>query len=252
MNKRLTSIVLCLVSLFLLRFSAYAAESPAVAVSSATAKTGEQVQIYLTLSGNTNFANLSIEVNYDSSALELVNVSNNTNFSALYFSSEYTSIVPYIMTWTEAKASGCNFNGTLASFTFKVLTEISGSYPITVDFYKGPKNDFTDGISINYNSYEEPLNLTYTNGKIDVIKENEIYVNINNSTVSFSSQHEVSGLVMTAFYDSSDRLLSMQSYIAETEVNATYIDNAATYAKIMWWEGYEPAPVCEAQTISLK
>ncbi|MBE7024218.1 MAG: hypothetical protein E7412_07130 [Ruminococcaceae bacterium] len=252
MSKRLTSLLLFIISVSMLVLPVCAEEAPTVAVSSATAKTGEKFEVYITLTGNTDFADLSIEIDYDSKALDLVGVSRNTNFSAICTTAESLAVVPYNFTWNNYNIGGCDFNGTLATLTFRVLTETSGTYPINVDFYKGIYGTYTDGKSVNFNANKEPLNLEYSSGKVTVTSENKLDVNLNGNTISLSSEHEVSGIVVTAFYDSSERLLSLKSYPAATEINATETNSSASFAKVMWWEGYaNPVPVCDVQTVIL-
>lgn len=138
-----------------------------VSLSEASGKAGEIVEITLDITGNTGFVNLGLEISYDSSVLTLLSVSENEEVSAICTTAESIDTNPYNIVWDSD--SDVDFNGTLATFTFKIADNApTGDYPVDVNFYRGRDGDYVDGDDVNYNGDENPIILNYVCGKINV------------------------------------------------------------------------------------
>ena len=139
-------------------------EPMTVTVGSATGAKGDFVSIPVVLSANTGFANLGIEIGYDKEALVLTSVVPSPEVGATYSPAQTLSANPYNMMWYSN--TNTNFSGTLATLTFEIITDKTGEYPVTVDYYKGRNGNFIDGINVNYNENFDGIDLMYTSGSV--------------------------------------------------------------------------------------
>jgi len=136
-------------------------------VSSVKSREGKTVDVTVSLSNNPGFSNLAIEIGYDSTALTLVGVSENTETGATFTAAEVLETQPFNMSWNSVKNN--TFNGELVTLTFEISENApSGDYPITIDYYKGVNGDYVDGDDANYDENFAPVSLKYTNGAISV------------------------------------------------------------------------------------
>lgn len=143
------------------------ASGAAVSVGNASAKAGGSFSVQVNLSGNSGFANLGIEIEYDANAMTLLSATGNSNVGAIFTAAQNTDVTPYNMGWDNT--SNITYNGTLATLNFAVKDNaVSGNYPIKVNYYKGRNGDYTDGEDVNYDENFESLNLTYTSGSVTV------------------------------------------------------------------------------------
>ena len=142
-----------------------------VSVGNVTAKPGDTVKIPVKLEQEILFSDISIEIGYDSSALELAGVEENNGIGASFTKAQNLSTNPYNMNW--ASASNITYGGSLAMLIFNVKTDKAGIYPITVDYYKGRNGNYTDGKNVNYDEQFNALNLIYTPGSVTVETENK-------------------------------------------------------------------------------
>ena len=102
--------------------------TPKVSVQTVSATAGDVVSVTVTLSGNTGFSDLSIELDYDPAILTLVQVEQEALTSRCLKSQNLTDR-PYSLIWVSG-TSLCTSNGTLATLTFCVSDDaLSGSYP---------------------------------------------------------------------------------------------------------------------------
>lgn len=226
---------------------------PTVTVGTATVEAGNTVEITINLSNNTGFADLGIEVGYNSEVMTLTDASANSEVGVNFTAAQSYTANPYNMGWSGV--SNSTFNGRLVTLTFKTAENAkSGTYPITVDYYKGRNGNYTDGDDVNYDADYAPLNLKYVNGGITV-KGAAAGGSISVGGISFGVSLDgdtSTGNVWAAIYDSDGKLKSVKQYPAAKTVNVAF-DKGVTgaYVKIMWWDS-NMQPICEAQTIPLQ
>jgi len=169
MNKKLLAILLILSMLFG-GVPAMAEKNTVVTLSEEVAKASDMVQINLELSGNDGFANLGLEIGYDSSVMTLLSANENESIGAICTTAESMEKNPYNIGWDGV--SDVTFNGILVKLIFLIAEDApAGYYPVTVDYYKGRNGDYQDGISVNYDADENPLHLQYENGGVAILEE---------------------------------------------------------------------------------
>jgi len=169
--KLISLLILTIFTFSLISLPASAGSGVSVKVESASGKTGETVEVDVILSGNTGFSNLGIEIGYDASALTLTNATPNASTGATFTKAQAYTVNPYNMSWDSAVNT--TFNGTLVTLTFKIVAEKNGTYPITVDYYKGRNGNYVDGNNVNYDENFNPLGLTYEKGMVTVTGNDE-------------------------------------------------------------------------------
>ena len=233
-------------------------DQPMVDVWSVEAKPGETVEMTITLENNTGFSNLSLEIDYDSAALTLIEAEPVSSVGGSFTAAQELSVRPYNMQWDNA--GDITYNGELAVLTFEVSETAEGTYPITVDYYKGRNGDNIPGEDINYNAAFDPLEILYSSGTVRVTggsvsptlppapEQKGITVNIGDKTAKLEAS-ELSGVVIIGVYDNKNSLVRAEVNKADREINIDKLQSGE-YAKIMWWEDIEGLrPMCDAVTI---
>ena len=247
MKRIIIGCLLTVLLLFSLPISAAAAAKPNVSIQCVSAESGETVSVAVILSRNTGFADLSLEIEYDAAALQLVKVEQNTAVGGNFTTSEHLFQQPYVLNWVAT--SNNTFNGTLAVLYFQISVEAVGEYPITISYYKGMNGDYIDGDDVNYNQDFEPLHLTYSAGKITVEEpETEITVTLGGKTEVLSAKHALTGQICVAGYRENGQLCSVKFYPAAEKITAS-VDPGAIRAKVFWLDSSRP--VCAAKTIMM-
>ncbi len=144
-----------------------ASSGPVISISHEKSREGKQIDVIVSINGNTGFSSLGIEIDYDTTAMTLVNVSENAETGAVFTTAETMDKKPFNMSWNSI--SNNTFNGTLATLTFEISNAAaSGEYPISADFYKGAEGNYVDGEDVNFDENFESLALGYENGSITV------------------------------------------------------------------------------------
>lgn len=247
MKRIIIGCLLTVLLLFSLPISAAAAAKPNVLIQCVSAESGETVSVAVILSRNTGFADLSLEIEYDAAALQLVKVEQNTAVGGNFTTSEHLFQQPYVLNWVAT--SNNTFNGTLAVLYFQISVEAVGKYPITISYYKGMNGDYIDGDDVNYNQDFEPLHLTYSAGKITVEEpETQITVTLGGKTEVLSAKHALTGQICVAGYRENGQLCSVKFYPAAEKITAS-VDPGAIRAKVFWLDSSRP--VCAAKTIMM-
>ena len=139
----------------------FAAEMPSIVASSADAAAGDTVDITVSLKDNPGIISLLLNVDYDDTAMTLVEVKDAGVFgSAIH--SDMLSLKPYVLFWSNGAAeSDYTINGIIATLTFEVSKDAKpGNYPIDISY---DKDD--DGI-FNFNF--ESVDFKTVNGQIKV------------------------------------------------------------------------------------
>ena len=254
MQKKIISFLCFAVMLLnLCAVSAFAETAPVVTVGKAEGVKWDTVEIPVTLSGNTGFASLGIEIGYDDTVLKLTNAQENTSVGATFTKAPAYTVNPYNVGWD--CASNSVFNGTLMTLTFEIIAEKAGTYPVTVDFYKGRDGDYIDGDGTNYDENLDALGLKYANGSVTVKSSGSSGGSMVVSGISFGVKlagDTSVGNVYAAIYDASGRMKDLKQYPAADSVKIEF-DAGVTgaYVKIMWWDG-NMKPMCGVQTIPLQ
>ena len=142
--------------------------SASVTVVPVCGKAGETVRVPVILEKNPGFADLSIEIDYDSSVVALTDVQPNKKVGSTFTSSQSYAVKPYMLNWINGEGNN-TFNGVLAVLTCTIKQDAPlGSYPITVDYYHGITGDNVDGEDVNYNKDWKRVPLNYRSGKLIV------------------------------------------------------------------------------------
>ena len=247
MKRIIIGCLLTVLLLFSLPISAAAAAKPNVSIQCVSAESGETVSVAVILSRNTGFADLSLEIEYDAAALQLVKVEQNTAVGGNFTTSEHLFQQPYVLNWVAT--SNNTFNGTLAVLYFQISVEAVGEYPITISYYKGMNGDYIDGDDVNYNQNFEPLHLTYSAGKITVEEpKTQITVTLGGKKEVLSAKRALTGQICVAGYRENGQLCSVKFYPAAEKITAS-VDPGAIRAKVFWLDSSRP--VCAAKTIMM-
>lgn len=230
-----------------------AASTPRVSVQTVSATAGDEVSVTVTLSGNTGFSDLSIELDYDPAILTLVRAEQEALTSNCLKSQNLTDR-PYSLIWVSG-TSLCKANGTLATLTFRISEDApSGDTPVSVSFYKGRQGNYEDGVNVNYqmdkNENQTPLRLTYASGSVRVkaMPDTEVTVSLGGRQAALSARHPMTGQIYIASYTGEGRMLGVSIREAAGTVSAVPASGAA-YVRLMWLDGCRP--VCASQQITL-
>ncbi|MBQ1947138.1 MAG: hypothetical protein II359_00820 [Clostridia bacterium] len=242
-----------LVSLFCFLFSLCAFAAGTVSVGSVTAQKGDTVEIPVTLSGNTGFASLGIEIGYDSSVLSLTGVTEGS-VGATFTKSQTLTTNPYNLGWNCTDNN--TFNGTLATLTFTVLTDVAGVYPVTVSYYKGRNGSYTDGFDVNYDENFDALGLSYKSGSVTVEGSTTptVQVNIGNQSITLVSDNDtLSGAVLVAHYDSDGRMIELRSCPAASVITPDLsAPTSGDTVTALWWHDIDSMqPLANSGTVTI-
>ena len=138
-----------------------------VRLDSVCAQHGNTVQVRLMLDENPGFANLSLVIGYDADVMTLTEVENKVSGTE-HTESQTLTANPYMLTWNSG-TQNCTASGTLAILTFQIKnTAAYGVYPISVSFYQGRDQDYTDGVDVNYDQTGQPLPLLYIGSSAEI------------------------------------------------------------------------------------
>ena len=258
MKRRFFCFLLAMVLLIGLLPGAQAAAQPnaAVVTPGGTVTAGQTFTAEVKLSGNTDgFSNLGIEVDYNPEVLTLLSVVQPVFETDLQVVHAPLDKRPCSMLWLSATECSM-FNGTLATLTFQVNPNAdTGSYPITVSYDKGIREDNIDGVNVNYRMDSEqnqtPLGLTYSNGSVRVkaLPDTEITVFLGSrGQAKLSARHQMAGQIYIASYTREGRMLGVSIQEAASTIFAVPASGAA-YVKLMWLD--ENRPVCAPKRLNL-
>ena len=164
--KKLLSILLAVVlTLSVCTVAAFAAdEDIVVSIGNFSAKRGDTISVPITLTKNSGFVTLGLEVAYDSSVLEIdcadhvdgdpcYPIEQKTDFGTKYGAniaenSQYHTANPYNIMWAYSKGNNVTYTGEMAVITFKVKKDAAiGTTDLTVTVTQssnadGKKNTF--------------------------------------------------------------------------------------------------------------
>ena len=181
-TTRLLVVMLFLVTMFGLLMPVQAADNDAVVVSlpDVSGEVGETVVVPVTLSSNPGIVSLEMEIDYDASKIALVEAENTRLLPGNFTTSEFETVVPYMLMWVDGTAMSNNTKtGVIAYLTFEILEGCRGSSSaLTITF--DPEDVFdvylnnVQASAVNgsihghkyanpvWNFIEDPINLTVT------------------------------------------------------------------------------------------
>lgn len=153
MQKKVICFLLSLLAVLLQIITVFAAEVPTITVSSADAAPGETVEIVAIMKNNPGINTFSFGFDYDSSKLQLMNVTLNEKLGG-QFAYKKKAV------WLNGK--DLNYNGEILNLEFKVLdTAQSGETLILLTYSPGDIS--------NYN--EQDINFNIVSGMINIKSE---------------------------------------------------------------------------------
>ena len=138
--KRFLSIFLSVILILTLvpTFQVFAAKTPAFVISNAKGEVGDKVKVTISTENNPGIISLQVCVNYDSTALKLVDHEQG-EFKGVTFGP--TTKNPFITTWIDPLKPNNDTNGVIATLEFEILdTAQNGKSEISLTY--DPENVF--------------------------------------------------------------------------------------------------------------
>ncbi len=183
-------------------------ESPSASITivPVCGKAGEKVRVPVMLENNPGFADLSIEIDYDSAVVELTDVQPNNEVGGNFTPAQNYTVRPYVLNWVNDENNNL-FNGVLAILTFTIKQDAPlGSYPITVDYYRGITGNNIDGEDVNYDKDWNRVPLNYISGKLivcaytpgDINSDGEVDINDAICLLKYVAGWKLDGVVIEA------------------------------------------------------
>ena len=183
-------------------------ESPSASITivPVCGKAGEKVRVPVVLENNPGFADLSIEIDYDSAVVELTDVQPNNEVGGNFTPAQNYTVRPYVLNWVNDENNNL-FNGVLAILTFTIKQDAPlGSYPIIVDYYRGITGNNIDGEDVNYDKDWNRVPLNYLSGKLivcaytpgDINGDGEVDINDAICLLKYVAGWKLDGVVIEA------------------------------------------------------
>ncbi len=140
---------------------------PIVKVECRNTIPGQLTDVTVSLENNKGFSNIGIEIGYAENVMSIDEIIPNDEVNANFTSAESLNTNPFNISWDSIENN--TFNGKLITIRFKINDDAPiGSYPITVDFYKGVNGQYSDGDDVNYDEKEQPLELVYDSAVLNI------------------------------------------------------------------------------------
>ena len=180
--------------------------SASITIVPVCGKAGEKVRVPVILENNPGFADLSIEIDYDSAVVELTDVQPNNEVGGNFTPAQNYTVRPYVLNWVNDENNNL-FNGVLAILTFTIKQDAPlGSYPITVDYYRGITGNNIDGEDVNYDKDWNRVPLNYISGKLivcaytpgDINGDGEVDINDAICLLKYVAGWKLDGVVIEA------------------------------------------------------
>jgi len=139
-----------------------------ISLSELRGKGGETVSFDVMIENNFGLTSLGVEFGYNESVMQLKDIQLNPELEdVIVTTAKDFSVKPYNITFDSTH--DFEFNGRLVTLVFEIAQDAPvGEYPVTVDYYKGPKGTYIDGEDINYNENFEAVNMEYVSGKLKI------------------------------------------------------------------------------------
>ena len=114
--------------------------TPKINVSSTTAGAGDEVILTVSLENNPGITAMMFDVNFDDTALQLIETNNSMRTALLNGWNAQTSAIggpsPVRFSWSDGPGGDNDNNGVIANLKFKILTSVPGELPITLTLFK--------------------------------------------------------------------------------------------------------------------
>ena len=143
--KKILSVLIVLVMLCgLLVVPASAAGNGSLSMGSASGNRGDTVTLRVNLNSNPGLVTMTIRISYDTSVLQLTNVSNPGLLVGAQLNTSYGS--PYTISWVDGATTTNNTKtGTIATFTFKILDNAKiGDSTVSLQFIDSYDTDYNE------------------------------------------------------------------------------------------------------------
>ena len=247
MKKRFVALLLALGLLLGCAGTARAADAPRVSVGNVSARAGETVEVPVYLSGCGGFMSLALAVGYDASAMTLIGAENAVPGSAYWVTSEYYSADPYVLLWLST--ANVQYNGVLATLTFRLSADASGEYPVTVAAYHGRDGDCDDD-TLNFGEENQPLGLQFAPGVVEAAEgPRTVQISVGSRQATLTAEHPLRGEIWAVAYKASGQFAAAYSCPAAETVQLPEITGGGT-VKLLWLDSGRP--VCLAETLTLQ
>lgn len=247
MKKRFVALLLALGLLLGCASAVRAADAPRVFVGNVSARAGETVEVPVYLSGCGGFMSLALAIGYDADAMTLLGAENAAPGGAYWVTSEYYSANPYVLLWLST--ANVQYNGVLATLTFRLHADASGEYPVTVAAYHGRDGDYDDD-TLNYDEENKPLGLQFAPGVVEAAEHaRTVQVSVGSRQAALTAEHPLRGEIWAVAYRASGQFAAAYSCPAAETVQLPEITGGGT-VKLLWLDG--GLPVCPAETLTLQ
>lgn len=246
MKKRFVALLLALGLLLGCAGAVRAADAPRVFVGNVSARAGETVEVPVYLSGCGGFMSLALAIGYDADAMTLLGAENAAPGGAYWVTSEYYSANPYVLLWLST--ANVQYNGVLATLTFRLHADASGEYPVTVAAYHGRDGDYDDD-TLNFGEESQPLGLQFAPGVVEAAEHAQtVQVSLGSRQAALTAEHPLRGEIWAVAYGASGQFAAAYSCPAAETVQLPEITGGGT-VKLLWLDS--GLPVCPAETLTL-
>ena len=133
--KKAFSVFLIAVLLAITMIPAFAAKTPKITVSSATAKPGDTVVLTVTMKNNPGINTFSFGFSYDSNKLSLIEVKPSSELGGQF-------VYKKKAVWLNSKDS--TYNGEIMTLKFKVAKSASGSSKVELTYSPGDISNYNE------------------------------------------------------------------------------------------------------------
>ena len=126
MKKVLSFVMIAVLALTCMVMPAFAAETTTVSVATKNVEIGTETVTLDVIVSEATFATYEMKVEYDATALELTDIAQGAATNGVFVANVNNGEV------AAADANDSTVSGVLFTLTFKVLTDVKGTYPVTV------------------------------------------------------------------------------------------------------------------------
>ncbi len=210
--------------------------SAKILVENKNAIIGNTVEMAVKLENNPGIASMTLKVNYDSSAMQLISVTDAGKLGTSVHSDNYAS--PYTLCWVNDTAKE-NFteNGTIVILKFLILDNaVVGNYPISISY------DY-DNFDI-YNIDVEKVKFNTVSGSITV--SNVLIGDVN----SDGTVNNLDRLVLTRYLanwiDYPESVINMVAADMNADGVVNNLDRLILTRHLANWTGYDSLPYIKA------